>query len=128
MLNNTIKLPKTIYSDRNRIEMVNTFIASQLHYYTGYPVTLARQRIERDIFGIHGIQIHLIDPKKDNIKQEDYMHFVAYNISVANKKRGILLEFLGNEIYDTVLVKLKHLKHQNTAPFYSDNPIEYERY
>tara|TARA_B100000927_G_scaffold283958_1_gene272280 strand:- start:527 stop:904 length:378 start_codon:yes stop_codon:yes gene_type:complete len=125
VLNDTIKLPKTIYSDRNRIETVNTFIASQLHHYAGYPATLAKERIQRDIFSIHGIQVHLIDPKKDKIKQEDDMYFVAYNISVANKKRGMLLEFLGNQIYDTVLIKLKE---QNIAPIHYDNTIEYERY
>ena len=53
------------------------------------------------------------------------MYFMAYNISVANKKRGILLEFLGNEIYDTVLL---NFKEQKSAPFYSDNTVEYERY
>ena len=120
-----MNIPKTIYSDRNKIEMVNKFIASHLHYYTGYPATLATKRIERDVFGGIGIKIHLIDHKKANIKKEDDTCYMAYNICVANKKRGVLLEFLGNEIYDTVLVKLKH---QNTAPFYSDNPIEYERY
>lgn len=120
-----MNIPKTIYSDRNKIETVNNFIVSQLHYYTGYPSNIATKRLERDVFGLHGIKISLIDHEKYNTKQEDDMYFMAYNISVANKKRGILLEFLGNEIYDTVLL---NFKEQKSAPFYSDNTVEYERY
>tara|TARA_Y100000389_G_C17458066_1_gene519570 strand:- start:1330 stop:1677 length:348 start_codon:yes stop_codon:yes gene_type:complete len=115
-----MKLPKTTHSDRNKIETVNSFIASQLSYYEGCPVTLTNQRIERDVFGAFGIKIHLVDHKKINKKQEDDVCFIAYNIYVSNKKREMLLEFLGNETYDTVFLKFK--KEQLEPRF------EYERY
>lgn len=120
MPTNTIKLPKTIYSDRNRIERVNTFIANQLRYYEGYPTTMARARIQNDVFVASGIKIRLVDHKKFIKKQDDDMCFVAYNVYVANKKRKMLLEFLGNEIYDTVFFKFKK---EQLEPI-----IEYERY
>ena len=120
MLNDTIKLPKTIYSDRNRIERVNTFIANHLRYYEGYPTTMVRTRIQNDVFVACGIKIRLVDHKKFIKKKDDDMCFVAYNIYVANKKRKMLLEFLGNEIYDTVFFKFKK---EQLEPI-----IEYERY
>jgi len=115
-----MNIPKTIYSDRNKIEMVNKFIVNQLRYYEGYPTTMARTRVQRDVFVACGIKIRLVDHKKFNKKQEDDMCFVAYNICVANKNRKMLLEFLGNEIYDTVFLKFKK---EQLEPI-----IEYERY
>ena len=44
-----MNIPKTIYSDRNKIETVNNFIVSQLYYYTGYPSNIAAKRLERDV-------------------------------------------------------------------------------
>lgn len=120
MRTNTINLPKTIYSDRNRIERINTFIADLLHYYEGYPTTMSRIRVQGDVFAAFGIKIRLVDHKKFIKKQDDDMCFVAYNIYVANKKRKMLLEFLGNEIYDTVFFKFKK---EQLEPI-----IEYERY
>jgi hypothetical protein len=118
-----MNIPKTIYSDRNKIEMVNGFIVNQQYFYTGYPSTLAKQRLEHDVFNLYGIKIHLIDHKKANTKKEDDTCYMAYNICVANKKRGVLLEFLGNELYDTVLLKFKEKKSPHL-----DNDFEYERY
>ena len=115
-----MNIPKTIYSDRNKIETVNSFIADLLRYYEGYPTTMARTRIQGDVFVAFGIKIRLVDHKRFNKKQEDDMCFVAYNIYVANKKRKMLLEFLGNETYDTVFFKFKK---EQLEPI-----IEYERY
>mgnify|MGYP003636958068 CR=1 FL=1 len=118
-----MNIPKTIYSDRNKIEIINEFIDSISFYHEGFPVVIARSIIKDEVLCSYGINIDFVEVDYGggelySKRNAPNRYTMAYTIEVSNKKKELLLELLNNKTQDTVILKINTTYKSST----------YERY